>query len=395
VFNQEDKTMKNLLLGAVSAVALLTAGGAFAAGNASTIDQIGTGNTAAVDQTGSPSDAVATITQGLANSDANNSASVTQGGGAGNVATVTQSQGPYAVNNPSNRETSNQQGTGGVVTVIQVGDNTSTVQQLSGSIDEVALVGQSDVGNSSSISQGGTSEFALVNQEEGTGNSAGIVQSGTGAGDITPTDQGVAHGPNNLYWSENVPDDSVLPGASSGLTTYGETGAVVDQVGSNNVGAINQAGFQNFADVSQENDTSPGGNTGTVSQGAGLFQSDGVMYQLGQNNGAAINQSGSGTTYSTIWQNGNLNQAYSTQVGSETSVIGQGVTGDGPRTSDDSFVTAVNNDYAAADQTSGNDNSLITQTGDSDTANVFQTVTANATSTIMQGGSNNTATVRQ
>ena len=389
--------MKNLLLGAVSAVALLAAGSAFAAGNASTIDQIGFDNNAAVDQSGSPSGAVAVIDQGLAatqTTDAFNHANVTQGGGAGNQALITQSQGAYgAVSNPSNVSNSDQQGTDGSVTVVQVGDNSSSVSQLNVSSNEFALVGQSHSANSSSIIQGGNSEFALVNQEDGTGNSANIGQSGTGAGNIAPRAHAVA-GPNNLVWSENVPGSpevSVLPGAASGLTAYGPTGASVDQVGSNNVGNVNQAGFQNFADVSQENDSSTGGNTGFVSQGASLFQSDGLMYQLGQNNIASINQSGGGTTYSTVWQNGNSNQAYSTQIDSEHSVIGQGVDGDGNCCG----APAVNNDYASVDQTTGGDNSLVTQLGSNDTAFVSQTSTANATSTITQGGSFNVASVHQ
>ncbi len=386
--------MKKLLLGAASAVALLAAGSAFAAGNASTINQIGFDNSAAVDQTTSPSGAVAQITQGAGDGsgDAFNSASVTQGDDAGNQAFITQSQGAYgALTNPSNVSNSDQQGSNGLITVVQVGDNSSTISQLDDSTGETALVGQSHSANSSSISQGGHSEFALVNQQDGTGNSASIVQSGTGAGAITPlpTDTNGA-GPGNLEWSENVPGNSVLPGAAGGLTTYGTTGAYVDQVGSNNVGYVTQAGNQNFADVSQENDSSPGGNTGSVSQGAGLHQSDGVMYQFGQNNNASINQSGSGTTYSTVWQNGNSNQAYSTQVGSEHSVIGQGVTGD-----DGSYPNTVNSDYASVDQTKGNDNSLVTQLGDNDTAYVSQTHTANATSTVMQGGSFNLANVHQ
>ena len=54
--------MKKLLLGAVSAAALLTAGSALAAGNSATIDQIGNVGSATVDQTQSSGDAVATVT---------------------------------------------------------------------------------------------------------------------------------------------------------------------------------------------------------------------------------------------------------------------------------------------------------------------------------------------
>jgi hypothetical protein len=182
----------------------------------------------------------------------------------------------------------------------------------------------------------------------------------------------------------------VLPGASGGATIYGPVGAIVDQNGSNNSGSINQAGYQNFADVAQGNQDESSNNTGSINQGSGLYQSDAVEYQDGHNNVASINQAGSGTTYSTVWQNGNSNQAYSTQVGSEHSVIGQGVTGD-----EAAIVNSVTSDYASVDQESGGDNSLVTQTGNNDTAYVTQDNVANATSTIMQGGSFNTASVRQ
>lgn len=399
--------MKTIIFGAVSASALLLASAAFAAGNSTEIDQIGYANTASVDQTGSPSDATAKVTQGLSPSDEYNSAAVTQGGGAGNSATVTQSQGAYgATRNASNILHSNQQGTDGLVTVVQVGDNTSTVNQLSGSVAEYALVGQSNVNNTSTISQGGHNEFALVNQQTGTGNSASIVQSGngagklgTGAGNYAPTAYlPRIHGPGNLWWSENVPDTSVLPGGP-GHTRYGQSGADIDQVGSNNVGNVSQAGNQNFADVSQENDAGTGGNRGTVNQGLGVYNSDAVMFQWGQNNTVTLDQSGAGTSYSTAWQNGDSNQAYVTQSGSESSVVGQGVNGDGERDTTVSYdpwnSAPVTGDYASVDQTTGGDSSRVIQTGSNDTANVYQTVMPNATSVISQGGSFNVATVRQ
>ncbi|HXQ15844.1 MAG TPA: hypothetical protein VN814_14600 [Caulobacteraceae bacterium] len=386
--------MKKLLLGAASAVALLAAGSAFAAGNASTIDQIGYAENASVDQSGSPSDAVAQITQGVTAADEYNSANVTQGGGAGNQASITQNQVGYAaVSDPSNVSNSDQQGTDGTITVVQEGNNSSSISQLQFSSYEHALVGQSDNYNSAGIQQGGTQELAVVNQEEGTGNSASIVQSGTGDNVYAPsllTATPPPPGPNNLQWYENVPTDSVLPGTPAGDTVYGPVGAVVDQNGSNNIGNINQAGFQNFADVAQGGQDGSANNVGSISQGASLYQSDGVMYQDGHNNIAAINQSGAGTTYSTVWQNGNSNQAYSTQVGSEHSVIGQGVTGD-----DGAYPNTVTSDFASVDQTSGGDNSLVTQLGDNDAAYVAQTSTANATSTILQNGNYDVASVHQ
>jgi len=368
------------------------AGSAFAAGNASTIDQVGYSENASVDQTGSPSDAVAQISQGVAGADEYSLANVTQGGGAGNEASITQSQAPYsAVRNPSNVSNSNQQGSDGTITVVQVGNDSSSISQLGGSSYEHALVGQSNNYNSAGIQQGGVQELAVVNQEEGTGNSASIVQSGTGNNLYAPLlFPNAVEGPNNLVWSENVPSDSVLPGTSTNYTIYGPVGAVVDQNGSNNVGNINQAGYQNFADVSQGNQDGSANNNGSISQAAGLYQSDALMYQDGQNNTAAINQAGSGTAYSTIWQIGTSNQGYSTQVGSEHSVIGQG-TG-----ADNAAVTSpVSNDYASVDQTHGNDASFVYQTGNNDTAYVAQNYTANATSTVTQGGSYNTASVHQ
>ena len=385
--------MKKVLLGAVSAVALLAAGSAFAAGNASTIDQVGYSENASVDQSGSPSDAVAQISQGVHGADEYSLANVTQGGGAGNEASINQSQAPYsAVRNPSNVSNSNQQGSDGTITVVQVGNDSSSISQLVGSSYEHALVGQSDNYNSAGIQQGGVQELAVVNQEQGTGNSASIVQSGTGDNVFAPTAT-YTHGPNNLRWYENVPADSVLPGTNPDpnvYTLYGPVGAVVDQNGSNNVGNINQAGYQNFANVAQGDLDGSANNNGSISQGSGLYQSDAVIYQDGQNNTAAINQAGSGTTYSTVWQYGNSNQAYSTQVGSEHSVIGQGVTGD-----EVAFPNTVSSDYASVDQTTGGDNSLVTQTGNNDTAYVAQNYTANATSTVTQGGSYNTASVHQ
>ncbi|MGH6957321.1 MAG: hypothetical protein ACREEW_11720, partial [Caulobacteraceae bacterium] len=382
--------MKTLLFTAASLAALTLGGTAFAAGNATTIDQIGYANNATVDQTGSPSGAVAQVTQGTAATDEYNSASVTQGGGANNQASVKQSQGSFgAAHNPTNSSTSNQQGADGTATVIQVGNSTSSISQLSGSTYEHALVGQLGNNDTSSIQQGGTEELAVVNQESGPGNtlatgsnSASIVQSGTGDNVDTASvyTNTPSPGPGDLHWHENVPPDSVLPGSPT-LTVWGPVGAVVDQVGSNNVGAINQAGVHNFADVSQENDNAPGGNYGAVTQGAGLTESDGVMFQWGQSNTVVINQSGAGMTFSTAWQNGTSNRAYSTQIGSEHSVISQGVIGD-----DVSWVTPVQADYASVDQSGGGDTSTVTQLGDNDTANVSQ-FAANATSTISQSGS--------
>jgi hypothetical protein len=389
--------MKTFLLAATSVVALLAAGSALAAGNASTIDQIGFDNSAAVDQTGSPSDAVALITQGTGTGagDAFNHANVTQGGGAGNQASITQYQGPYgAVSNPSNQSNSNQQGTDGAITVIQVGDDSSSISQLNGSSNEHAVVGQSNIGNGAGVQQGGQNEFALVNQEEGTGNSANIVQSGVGNG-VNGPNAGHVFGVGYQYRNENLPPDSVLVPAG-GNTDYGPVGAYIDQVGSNQVGGINQQGFQNFADVSQGDPSAIGsGNIGYISQDAGVSESDAVIYQQGQQNIGSINQS-NGRSYSTIWQNGSSNQAYSTQVNSEFSVIAQGQT----RTGEEPGViplpgAPVSGDYASVDQTSGGDTSWVDQTGNNDTASVSQTSTANATSTITQGGSFNVASVHQ
>src|SRR5690348_834428 len=120
--------MKRLLLAAVSTVAFMTAGSAFA-GNVATIDQIGTAENAGVDQTGSSGGSTATVTQGNANTDGYNQASVVQGG-ASNTATVTQSQGVgFGEAVPSNVAGVNQQGVGGLAIITQVGNSTASVSQ--------------------------------------------------------------------------------------------------------------------------------------------------------------------------------------------------------------------------------------------------------------------------
>jgi hypothetical protein len=376
--------MKYFLMGAVSAVALFAAGGAMAAGNSSDIQQIGTSNNASVDQTAEASDGVVSINQ----SDSYNTASATQGG-AGNQASVTQSNGSFgAVTNPSNQSTSNQQGQNGAVTVVQVGNSTSNITQYGNSSNEHALVGQSGNGDNSTISQAGASELAMVNQELGTGNSASISQAGIGSADFAPHNGGIAGG-GNLRWNENVPSDSVLPGAHASLTTYGPTGATIDQLGTNETGAITQGGYQNFADVAQGNDAGGLGNNGSIAQGAGMALSDAVMFQDGQYNTASISQQGFGSSYSTIWQHGVSNQAYSTQTGSQTSTIQQGFVDDNTNEG-----AAVSGDYANVNQSGGGNNSVVNQSGNNDWASVSQ-VNANATSTISQGGSFNVATVHQ
>ena len=391
--------MKKIILGSVSAAALLMAGVAFAEGNASTIAQIGTSQNAAVDQTQSSGGSVAQITQGLADGDANNQASVTQGA-SNNQASVTQSQSGFGVASPSNTATVDQQGAGGSALVLQVGNNAANVQQLSGAIGETAEVSQSNNFNSATVVQQGTNEFGLVNQEAGTGNVASITQTGTGSGPVTPIDQNASlptPGPgSNLFRGENVPNDSGLPGAANSITTYGPTGAYVDQGGANNQGTVSQAGVNNFADVAQGQPGDATGNIGTVTQGMGLTNTDGVMYQQGNGNIASINQSGDGSSYSTVWQNGNGNQASSTQVGSENSVIAQGQqnVGKEPGSIPTPADTPANSDFASVDQRGGNDTSLVNQTGSNDQAFVSQQ-NAGATSTVTQGGSFNVANVHQ
>jgi hypothetical protein len=385
--------MKTLILSSVSAAALLFASAAFADGNSSTITQIGTSQNATVDQTQSSGGSVAQITQGQVDGDANNVASVTQGG-ANNQASVTQGQGAYGLTNPSNSATTDQEGTGGAVTVIQLGNNSVTVQQLAGSSAETALVGQSNNFNSAAIVQQGARELAVVNQQTGSGNIASITQNGTGDGETAGHADHV-YGTGNLYRNENVPSDSVLPGAAEGKTSYGPSGAYVDQAGFSNQGTVNQQGMDNFADVAQGAPDDSTGNIGTVTQGAGLDHTDGLIYQQGDTNIAAVNQSGSGSSYSTIWQNGVSNQAYSTQSGSENSVIAQGQTGAGQEPLTIPTPGApVSNDYASVFQSGGNDASLVNQTGSNNSAYVSQQA-ANATSTVTQGGSFNVATVRQ
>ncbi len=383
--------MKTLILASASLAALLVAAPALA-GNNTTIQQVGTAQHATADQTNSTDGGVIQITQGLdatAGSDGYNQATATQGG-SGNQASITQSQGLYGVANPSNTSTSDQEGVNGTVTVVQVGNNISNITQ--GGVNEHAIVGQSNNFNTSTIVQAGVGELGLVNQEEGTGNVATIAQAGTGdgtfAGFVDGT-QSAGPGP-NLHWHENLPSDSVIPGVSTGHTLYGPTGAVVDQNGNNNNGAINQAGYQNFADVSQGNQDGSFNNSASVTQGAGQYYSAAVVYQDGSGNIAQMNQQGSGSSYATTWQQGSGNQAYTSQTGSEYSVIGQGIAGEGFGAS-----MNVNNNYANVNQTSGNDASTITQMGNSGQAWVSQTAQANATSTITQGGSFSVAVVRQ
>jgi len=327
--------------------------------------------------------------------DSYNSASVTQGG-SDNQATVVQSQGAFgAQRNPSNISNSDQEGENGSLSVIQVGNNSSSISQLDGSSNEIALVGQSNNFNSSTISQAGSSEFAVVNQEEGTGNSASIVQHGTGDGANGPQSGAVRAGP-DLWRNENVPSDSVLAGAITGSTDYGPVGAIVDQQGFNNSGAINQRGLDNFADVSQGNQDGSANNIASISQSSSVMFSDAVTYQDGQNNIASINQSGSGPDYSIAWQIGNSNQAYTTQShGSNSSVIEQGASGLGTYgNAVPTPGTPVTSDYASVDQSGGGDSSHLQQTGSEDTGLVTQSG-ANSTSTITQGGSFNTAVVHQ
>jgi hypothetical protein len=383
--------MKRAIFAGVSAGVLLFAGAALAAGNNASIDQIGATQTATIDQTASSSDGVATVHQ----SDAYNLANVTQGG-SGNHADVTQNQGAFgAVRNPSNISNSNQQGVNGGATVVQVGNNTSTINQYTGSVGEHALVGQSNNGNSSNIGQSGQSEFAVVNQQDGSGNNATVAQSGTGDGEtggaLIAT---AAHGPGNLRWHENVPNTSVLPNAGSGVTLFGPIGAAVDQIGSNNTGLLNQAGYQNFADIAQgdSDGSNSTNNTASIAQAGGVYYSDAVVYQRGQFNIASISQVGAGSSYSTVWQNGNSNQAYSAQTGSNHSVIEQGFSGEG------SYAAGpANNEYASVNQAGGGNNtSLVQQLGSFDTATVTQ-FGSNATASIVQhaGGSFNTATIHQ
>lgn len=380
--------MKHMIFASTSLLSLAMAVTALAAGNDATIDQVGVYQNASIDQTASSSDAVATVTQ----SDGYNSAAVVQGG-SGNQASVSQSQGAYgAVRNPSNVSNSDQEGTNDALTVIQVGNNTSSIQQLGGSANEHALVGQSNDGNIAAIVQAGNSELAVVNQQSGSNNNASIAQSGTGNGVYTayPYQGSPKYGP-NLVWDENVPGDSVLPGASTGLTQYGPVGAIVDQVGSNNVGGINQQGYQNFANVSQENDVfGTGGNTAYVSQGAGQYYSTGLVFQYGQSNSASVAQLGAATSYSTVWQYGNSNQAYSLQTGSDHSAIEQGFADDG----NDLASAPVTGDYASVSQSGYNDSSEVRQTGDYDQAYVSQ-AGGNAIALITQGGAYNVAIIHQ
>ncbi len=382
--------MKTLIFASVSLAALLVAAPALA-GNNTTIQQLGTAQHATADQTNSSDGGVIQITQGLdatQGTDGYNQATATQGG-SGNQATITQSQGAYGVANPSNTSTSDQEGVNGTVVVVQVGNNSSNISQ--GGSGEHALVGQANNFNTSVIVQAGVNELGVVNQQAGVSNVASISQAGTGTG-VSGGSNVLTHGPGaNQIWSEELLTGSVLPGASTGTIVYGPTGAVIDQNGSNHSGTINQAGYQNFADVTQGNQDGSTNDTGMITQGAGTYYAEGLIQQTGgSNNIATTNQQGSGSGYSLTDQNGSNNQAYANQVGNETSVIDQGYTGTIPSASG-----AVNGNYANVNQTSGNNTSLVQQTGNYGQAWVSQTAQAGATSTISQGGSYSVAVVRQ
>lgn len=386
--------IKKLALCGISASALLLATSAFAANSTSTVTQSGAGQTAAVDQTGSSNGAVSTITQ----SDTNNQAAVTQGG-SGNQATVNQSQGAFGFyTNPTNQSTSNQQGIGGIVTVLQIGDSTATIGQTNASSGEHAIVFQRSWGNQATIAQGGSNELGLINQENtagGTGynNVGSIVQ--TGSGDGIDMQTGGAVG--NLVWRENlVRNDGTNP--SDGLVAYGHDGAVINQIGNTNNGAIMQSGVSNFGDVSQEGDN----NIGSVIQ-SGIDHSDAVMYQLGNSNTTNLVQFGVGTAYSTVGQWGNNNQAYVTQAGTNRSTVAQGFAGEftGGANSNGSYASVSQNNTGGAQNSSiieqhAASSAYVTQVGFNNLSNVLQTAgSTGSTANVAQYAFNNVSSVTQ
>lgn len=373
--------MKSFIFGSVSAAALLVAGVAFASGSTSTVTQSGINQVANVNQVNSSSGAVSTITQ----VDGYNNAAVTQGG-SGNIASINQSQGAYgAIHSPSNNSVSDQEGVNSKVTVIQKGNSSSNVLQNGSANGEHAIVFQQNNDSTASIVQGGTNELGLVNQEEGTGNSASIVQSGTGDG----IDLASSGGPGHLRWREHLPTDS--PVGDTLPLAYGPDGATIDQVGTNNIGAISQQGYLNFADVAQGDQGSPGvGNYGSIVQGAGQYYTDGVIYQQGNANTATITQIGTGSSYSTVWQNGTSNQGYSAQSGySDVSKIEQGFVDDNGNSG-----APTNNEFAVVNQSGANESSEVRQSGSFNTAYVTQSTGGNA-SLVVQSGSGNYSNVVQ
>lgn len=382
--------MKNFIFASVSLTVLALAAPALA-GNNTTITQLGTSQNAQVDQTRSSDAGVVQITQGLSatqGTDGYNQAFATQGG-SGNQATITQSQGAYGLANPSNTSTSDQEGVNGTVVVVQLGNNTSNINQ--GGNSEHALVGQANNFNQSTIVQTGNSELGVVNQQNGVSNVAMISQSGTGTGVSGGSSTFIASPSANQIWYEELMTGSVLPGASTGTILYGPTGAVIDQNGNNHSGTINQAGYQNFADIAQGLQDGSSNDTATITQGGATVYAEGLIQQSGgSSNFASLDQEGSGTAYALTDQNGNNNQAYTYQVGTEHSVINQGYTGAIP-----SISGVVNGNYANVSQTSGNDTSMITQSGNYGQAWVSQASQAGASSTITQGGAYSYASVHQ
>ena len=220
--------MKKLLLGAASAVALLAAGSAFAAGNASTIDQIGYAENASVDQSGSSSDAIAQITQGLvptAATDEYNSASVTQGG-VGNQAYVMQSQDGYGASIPSNVSNSDQQGAQGRSGSSNSATTARRFRSLAALPTSMRSLGNPTTGmvrQSARVARASL-RSSTRNRAPGTQHrscklgSALVMRAPARATTHRRTDVRY-HGPGNLWWSENVPNE--LPSCQALSPTLG------------------------------------------------------------------------------------------------------------------------------------------------------------------------------
>ena len=379
--------MKKLILGTVSAIALFSAGAAFAGGSSSTVTQNGTAENASINQVAATNSGSVVLQNG-----GYNYAGVVQGGNS-DSANVTQDQSfsPLGANpnnsNFYNISNSTQTGVNDSAIVRQHGANTSSINQHGLSVGvnggEHAIVQQVGQANSSAIGQGGAGEVGVVAQT-GNYNSASITQTGTGDG----ADDN-EFGP--LY-------ENLLPAP---IGNIGSDGATVLSLGNYNIANISQAGYRQFAGVEGFGDS----NNASVTQGAAQAFANGVVEAWGNSNLSSINQFGAGTSaFSLIAQSGSTNEAHNTQDGTNFSQILQGTSNPYGQAGSSS------NAYASVNQTNtgGAENVSYVSQFDASYAYVTQigrnnlsTVTQNAGSAGSQahvyqhGGNDNTSTVTQ
>jgi hypothetical protein len=403
--------MKSVILAGASALALLTAGAAFAADPSSTatIDQIGTSALAA-DANGANNNNSATIDQTYANADTgtlakivqrdqDNTATVTQSN-SGNTASVTQMQNQFAGNGAGNIASVTQNGQQGSVSTYQDGVNFAQVQQNGGSYGEKSYVyqgGSQAYGSGGvEITQGGVNENAVAFQQ-GVNNSAFINQFGNGGGvgaTAAESFDGVNNTTNNYLTTPSA--IASYPGANNnGIST----GALSIQNGVGNNSAISQYGYSSYA----VNAASGNGNVQTANQFGGAYQASSDSQAFGNGNTSTVNQY-AGTAVSATFQYGDANTATVAQNGSSTSLIGQGTVienGAGLQTrpvggSDDMAAVTQNNngELSIINQEGSFETASVTQSGFGDTSKVYQT-NGEATATVTQSGTNDYSHIYQ